>query len=60
MRPMGTDRRARPEQADVRQRQVKGRTPRIEPQMTALRPKRSPNGPPMMVPAATGNKNTNK
>ena len=32
---------------------VKGSTPRIEHQMTYLRPIRSPTGPPMMVPAAT-------
>ena len=39
---------------------VNGRTPRIEPQITYLRPKRSPIGPPRMVPAATAPRNTNR
>src|SRR5689334_23444508 len=32
---------------------VNGRTPRMETQMTALKPIRSPTGPPARVPAAT-------
>src|SRR6185437_6800058 len=45
---------ARPEQVGgVWQRQRKGATPRIENQITYLRPKRSPTGPPIIVPAAT-------
>ncbi len=36
-----------------------GRTPRIDTQITALRPTRSPIGPPKKVPAATAARNTN-
>src|SRR5713226_209342 len=39
---------------------VNGNTPRIEYQMTTLRPMRSPTGPPKNVPAATAPKNANK
>ena len=39
---------------------VKGATPSIENQMTYLRPKRSPIGPPSKVPAAVANKKMNK
>ena len=35
---------------------VNGKTPRIEPQITYLRPNRSPRYPPTMVPAATENR----
>ena len=36
---------------------VKGATPRMDAQITRLRPIRSPTGPPTMVPAATANRN---
>src|SRR5712671_2354673 len=39
---------------------VNGNTPRIEYQITTLRPMRSPTGPPKNVPAATAPKNANK
>ena len=39
---------------------VNGSTPRMEHQITSLRPKRSPTGPPMIVPAATAPRNTNR
>ena len=39
---------------------VNGSTPRIEIQITGLRPMRSPIGPPMKVPAATAPRNTNR
>jgi hypothetical protein len=39
---------------------VNGSTPRIEYQITTLRPMRSPTGPPKNVPAATAPKNANK
>src|SRR5882672_2296905 len=39
---------------------VNGKTPRIEYQITTLRPMRSPTGPPKNVPAATAPKNANK
>ena len=38
---------------------VNGSTPRIETQITALKPIRSPTGPPARVPAATAPRNTN-
>ena len=38
---------------------VNGSTPRIETQITYLRPIRSPIGPPAKVPAATAARNTN-
>ena len=38
---------------------VNGSTPRIDPQITALNPTRSPTGPPRNVPAATAPRNTN-
>ena len=37
-----------------------GATPRIEAQMTGLRPMRSPIGPPTSVPMAEANKKMNK
>ena len=37
---------------------VNGSAPRIETQITALRPIRSPTGPPMKVPAATAPRKT--
>src|SRR5712671_6175680 len=40
------------EQSDMGQRSVNGSAPRIENQMTYLRPKRSPSGPPKNAPAA--------
>ncbi len=39
---------------------VNGATPRIEIQITRLRPMRSPIGPPSIVPAAVANRNTNR
>ena len=39
---------------------VNGATPRIENQMTRLRPTRSPTGPPMSPPSATESRNRNK
>ncbi len=39
---------------------VNGATPRIDTQITTLRPKRSPIGPPAMVPAATENRKRNR
>ena len=39
---------------------VNGRMPRIENQMTYLRPMRSPIGPPANVPTATAARNTNR
>ncbi|MNP77455.1 hypothetical protein D3C76_1748870 [compost metagenome] len=39
---------------------VNGVTPRIENQITALRPMRSPIGPPKNVPAATAPRNRNR
>ncbi|MNJ27289.1 hypothetical protein D3C77_217910 [compost metagenome] len=39
---------------------VNGATPRIENQITALRPMRSPIGPPKNVPAATAPRNRNR
>ena len=39
---------------------VNGAAPRIENQITYFLPKRSPNGPPSMVPAATASKNINR
>ena len=39
---------------------VNGSTPRIEHQMTNLRPTLSPTGPPINVPAATAPKNRNR
>ncbi|MNE07461.1 hypothetical protein D3C80_1000810 [compost metagenome] len=39
---------------------VKGATPRMEIQITRLRPMRSPTGPPSTVPAATANRNANR
>src|SRR5882762_8791646 len=39
---------------------VKGSTPRIEYQITTLRPRRSPTGPPKNVPAATAPRNANR
>src|SRR5450830_45286 len=39
---------------------VNGATPRIDTQITSLRPTRSPIGPPTTVPMATANKNTNR
>ena len=39
---------------------VNGSTPRIETQITYLRPMRSPTGPPMNVPAATAPRKTNR
>ena len=40
-------------------RQVGVLTPRIEPQITALRPIRSPTGPPIIVPTAIPARKTN-
>ncbi len=37
-----------------------GATPRIENQITGLRPMRSPSGPPTSVPSADANKKTNR
>ena len=37
---------------------VKGRTPRIDTQITGLRPMRSPTGPPAKVPRATAPRKT--
>ncbi len=39
---------------------VNGATPRIENQMTRLRPMRSPTGPPMSPPTATASRNKNR
>ncbi len=39
---------------------VKGSTPRIEHQITTLRPRRSPTGPPIRVPAATAPRKMNR
>ena len=39
---------------------VNGRVPRIENQMTYLRPKRSPSGPPATVPTATAARKANR
>ena len=39
---------------------VNGATPRIEPQITRLRPMRSPIGPPSSEPAATANRKTKR
>jgi len=39
---------------------VKGSAPRMETQMTYLRPMRSPMGPPMSVPAAMAPKRTKR
>ena len=39
---------------------VKGATPRIENQMTRLRPIRSPSGPPMRVPSALASRKRNR
>ena len=39
---------------------VNGRMPRIENQMMYLRPKRSPSGPPAIVPNATAATNMNR
>ncbi|MNV86573.1 hypothetical protein D3C71_1806180 [compost metagenome] len=38
---------------------AKGATPRIDAQITGLRPMRSPTGPPARVPTADANRNTN-
>jgi hypothetical protein len=53
MSPIGTLRNASPEQIRVRQRERERQTPRIENQMTNLRPNRSPSAPPATVPTAT-------
>ncbi len=37
-----------------------GATPRIEPQITGLRPMRSPTGPPIRVPAAEAARKMNR
>ena len=39
---------------------VTGATPRIEPQITRLRPMRSPIGPPTIVPTAVAARKTNR
>src|ERR1017187_9013306 len=60
MTPMNTVRTtvaARPTWGSAREN---GATPRIETQMTYFRPKRSPRGPPRMVPAATDTRKTNR
>jgi hypothetical protein len=44
----------------MRQQQREGKDSEIEPQMTYFLPKRSPIGPPAMVPAATTARNTNR
>ena len=39
---------------------VNGKTPRIDPQITCLRPKRSPIGPPRIVPTPAARRKMNR
>ena len=56
--PMGTVRITVHTSPTCGRTSVKGRMPRIEAQMMYLRPKRSPSGPPISVPAANENRKT--
>src|SRR4051812_10995049 len=59
IRPIGTVSTVVQNRSAYGRATVNGRTPRIDPQMTALNPTRSPTGPPRNVPAATAPRNTN-
>ena len=58
--PIGTVRIAVQNRLAWGSAKVKGNTPRIENQITNLRPKRSPTGPPIKAPAATAPENKNR
>ena len=60
IRPMITDKIAVHNKEAKGSNNVNGATPNIEIQIMYFLPKRSPNGPPNTVPAATAPKNTNK